>query len=89
MGDVAKDLLSGTVGGVAKLMVGHPLDTIKVKLQSQSIPFLRQPPQYAGHTDAVNETLVAEGSKGLYKGMGAPLVTVATINAALFIVREN
>ncbi|XP_039026482.1 mitochondrial carnitine/acylcarnitine carrier-like protein [Hibiscus syriacus] len=87
MGDVAKDLLSGTVGGVAQLMVGHPFDTIKVKLQSQSIPHPGQPPQFAGAMDAFKQTLAAEGPRGLYKGMGAPLATVAALNAALFMVR--
>ncbi|KAK8657989.1 hypothetical protein V6N13_036205 [Hibiscus sabdariffa] len=87
MGDVAKDLLSGTFGGVAQLMVGHPFDTIKVKLQSQPTPLPGQPPKFASATDAVRQTLAAEGPRGLYKGMGAPLATVAALNAALFTVR--
>ncbi|MBA0635706.1 hypothetical protein Godav_025246, partial [Gossypium davidsonii] len=87
MGDVAKDLTSGTIGGVAQLIVGHPFDTIKVKLQSQHAPLLGQPPKYAGAMDAVKQTLAAEGPRGLYKGMGAPLATVAAFNAVLFTVR--
>ena len=31
--------------------------------------------------------MAAEGPRGLYKGMGAPLATVAAFNAALFTVR--
>ncbi|GLU05420.1 hypothetical protein SLE2022_225220 [Rubroshorea leprosula] len=87
MADVAKDLASGTVGGAAQLIVGHPFDTIKVKLQSQPAPLLGQPPKYAGAMDAVRQTLAAEGPRGLYKGMGAPLATVAAFNALLFTVR--
>ncbi|PPD79569.1 hypothetical protein GOBAR_DD23507 [Gossypium barbadense] len=87
MGDVAKDLTSGTVGGAAQLIVGHPFDTIKVKLQSQPVPLPGQPPKYAGAMDAVKQTLAAEGPRGLYKGMGAPLATVAAFNALLFTVR--
>ncbi|GAA0139239.1 transporter [Lithospermum erythrorhizon] len=34
MGDATKDMVSGTVAGVSQLVIGHPLDTIKVKLQS-------------------------------------------------------
>jgi solute carrier family 25 carnitine/acylcarnitine transporter 20/29 len=37
--------------------------------------------------DAVRKTLEAEGPKGLYKGMGAPLATVAVFNAVLFTAR--
>lgn len=87
MGDVAKDLTSGTVGGAAQLIVGHPFDTIKVKLQSQPIPPPGQPHKYSGAMDAVRQTLAAEGPRGLYKGMGAPLATVAAFNAVLFTVR--
>ncbi|EEF42425.1 mitochondrial carnitine/acylcarnitine carrier-like protein [Ricinus communis] len=87
MGDVAKDLTAGTVGGAAQLICGHPFDTIKVKLQSQLAPLPGQPPKYAGAMDAVRQTLAAEGPRGLYKGMGAPLATVAAFNAVLFTVR--
>lgn len=87
MGDVAKDLTAGTVGGAAQLIVGHPFDTIKVKLQSQPTPLPGQPLKYTGAMDAVKQTLAAEGPRGLYKGMGAPLATVAAFNAVLFTVR--
>ncbi|GMH26756.1 hypothetical protein Nepgr_028599 [Nepenthes gracilis] len=87
MGEVAKDLTAGTVGGAAQLIVGHPFDTIKVKLQSQPAPLPGQPPKYSGALDAVRQTLAAEGPRGLYKGMGVPLATVAAFNAVLFSVR--
>lgn len=87
MADVAKDLISGTVGGAAQLIVGHPFDTIKVKLQSQPAPLPGQPPKYSGAIDAVKQTVAAEGPRGLYKGMGAPLATVAAFNALLFTAR--
>ncbi|KAI9111542.1 hypothetical protein K1719_017232 [Acacia pycnantha] len=67
MGDVAKDLTAGTVGGAAQLICGHPFDTIKVKLQSQPTPAPGQPLKYAGAMDAVKQTLAAEGPRGLYK----------------------
>jgi solute carrier family 25 carnitine/acylcarnitine transporter 20/29 len=84
---VVKDLTAGTFAGVAQLLVGHPFDTIKVKLQSQPAPLPGQPPKFTGAIDAVKQTLAAEGPKGLYKGMGAPLATVAVFNAVLFTAR--
>ncbi|GAB2226211.1 hypothetical protein Droror1_Dr00022012 [Drosera rotundifolia] len=87
MGDVAKDLAAGTVGGAAQLVVGHPFDTIKVKLQSQPALLHGQTPKYAGAMDAVRQTVAAEGPRGLYKGMAAPLATVAALNAVLFSAR--
>lgn len=83
------DLTSGTVGGAAHLIVGHPFNTIKVKLQSQPAQQPGQPPKYAGAMDAVRQTLAAEGPRGLHKGMGAPLAIVAALNAVLFTVREQ
>lgn len=71
------------------MIVGHPFDTIKVKLQSQPAQQPGQPPKYAGAMDAVRQTLAAEGPRGLYKGMGAPLAIVAALNAVLFTVREQ
>ncbi|XP_004148480.1 mitochondrial carnitine/acylcarnitine carrier-like protein [Cucumis sativus] len=87
MGDVAKDLAAGTAGGAALLICGHPFDTIKVKLQSQPVPLPGQRPKYSGAMDALKQTLASEGPRGLYKGMGAPLATVAAQNAVLFTVR--
>lgn len=87
MADAAKDLTAGTMGGVAQLLVGHPFDTIKVKLQSQPPPSPGVPAKYAGAIDAVKQTLGSEGARGLYKGMGAPLATVAAFNAVLFTAR--
>jgi hypothetical protein len=32
---VAKDVFAGTCGGISVTLVGHPFDTIKVRLQTQ------------------------------------------------------
>eukprot|EP00879_Flechtneria_rotunda_P032438 GHRR01035645.1.p1 GENE.GHRR01035645.1~~GHRR01035645.1.p1 ORF type:complete len:348 (+),score=108.87 GHRR01035645.1:526-1569(+) len=80
-----QDLTAGTVAGVAQLFIGHPFDTIKVKLQSQSST--GGTVQYSGPLDAAKQTLMREGIKGIYKGMGAPLATVALFNAVLFASR--
>ncbi|KAG0601409.1 hypothetical protein M758_11G108100 [Ceratodon purpureus] len=84
---VVKDLTAGTIAGASQLLVGHPFDTIKVKLQSQPAPLPGQAPRFSGAIDAVKQTIAAEGPKGLYKGMGAPLATVAVLNAVLFTAR--
>mmetsp|Transcript_11827 Transcript_11827/g.20281 ORF Transcript_11827/g.20281 Transcript_11827/m.20281 type:complete len:310 (+) Transcript_11827:300-1229(+) len=82
---VAIDLAAGTCAGIAQLFVGHPFDTIKVKLQNMPMPQPGQPPMYTSAMDAVRKTIAEEGIKGgLYKGMGAPFATVAVFNAILF-----
>src|SRR3989338_9588303 len=32
---IAQDLLAGTFGGILQVIAGHPLDTVKVRLQTQ------------------------------------------------------
>eukprot|EP00884_Botryococcus_braunii_P022325 jgi/Botrbrau1/8777/Bobra.0330s0010.2 len=83
----AIDLASGTVAGGAQLLCGHPFDTVKLKLQTQPKPLPGELPRYAGAIDAARKTLVEQGLFGLYRGMAAPLATVAAFNALLFSVR--
>ena len=85
--DVAKDLTAGTMAGIAQLLVGHPFDTVKVKLQSQMAEMSNQPPNYTGAFDAIKKIMASEGPKGLYRGLSAPLAAVALFNAVLFTAR--
>jgi len=51
--DVAKDLISSTVGGTIQLISGHPFDTIEVKPQSQPLLLPGQHLRYVGAMDVV------------------------------------
>jgi len=62
----AKNVLSGTGGGIAVCLVGHPFDTLKIRLQTQSFT----KPVYTGLIDCFVKTLKWEGIGGLYKGVG-------------------
>ncbi len=33
---MGKDIVAGTCGGISVTLVGHPFDTLKVRLQTQS-----------------------------------------------------
>ncbi|PXF47908.1 Mitochondrial carnitine/acylcarnitine carrier-like protein [Gracilariopsis chorda] len=81
---VAKELFAGTVGGTAQICVGHPFDTVKVKLQSMKKPLPGQPPMYTGAVDVVRQVVAREGVRGLFAGIQAPLPFVAVFNATLF-----
>lgn len=76
----AKDSFAGTVGGIAVTMVGHPFDTVKVRLQTQ--PSVN--PIYNGAIDCVKKTLQWEGVPGLYKGVTSPLAGQMFFRATLF-----
>jgi len=62
----SKNILAGTVAGIAVCLVGHPFDTVKVRLQTQPI----NNPIYSGLIDCVYRTLKWEGIGGLYTGVG-------------------
>jgi solute carrier family 25 carnitine/acylcarnitine transporter 20/29 len=73
-----KSFLSGGFGGVAAVLVGHPFDLTKTRLQTAPNG------TYTGAMDVVRKTIAADGVKGLYRGMGPPLVGVTPIFALSF-----
>lgn len=79
-----KYFISGGFGGICTVIAGHPLDTIKVRLQTMPKPKGGEPPLYAGTWDCAKKTVKREGVLGLYKGMGAPIAGVAPIFAISF-----
>ncbi|KAF2102686.1 mitochondrial carnitine/acylcarnitine carrier protein [Rhizodiscina lignyota] len=63
-----KGFVAGVFSGIAKLSVGHPFDTIKVRLQTS------EKSQFRGPLDCVLQTVRKEGVRGLYKGATPPLI---------------
>ncbi|KAH9255016.1 hypothetical protein BASA81_006961 [Batrachochytrium salamandrivorans] len=68
----AKELLAGSIGGMVQVLTGQPFDTVKVRLQTQSI----EAPSYTGVVDCASKTLKNEGLLGFYKGTLTPLVGI-------------
>lgn len=68
-----ESLLSGAIGGMSLVLVGHPFDLVKVRLQTST--------QFAGMRDAFQMLLRREGVPGIYRGVTAPLLGVAPIMA--------
>ncbi|CAB3230592.1 unnamed protein product [Arctia plantaginis] len=79
-----KYFICGGFAGVCTVLVGHPMDTVKVRLQTMPLPKPGEQPLYAGTFDCIKKTIQKEGFKGLYKGMSAPLTGVAPIFAISF-----
>ncbi|KAH8599398.1 mitochondrial carrier domain-containing protein [Bisporella sp. PMI_857] len=63
-----KGFFAGIFSGVTKLAVGHPFDTIKVRLQTS------EKSKFRGPLDCLLQTIRKEGVFGLYKGATPPLV---------------
>ncbi|XP_074285314.1 mitochondrial arginine transporter BAC2 [Silene latifolia] len=70
-----REFVAGGFGGVAGVVAGYPLDTLRIRQQSttsgSAIGILRR-------------LLAAEGPSALYRGMGAPLASVTFQNAMVF-----
>jgi len=73
-----EDLLAGTSAGVAICLVGHPFDTVKVRMQTSPTAW------FSSGLDCAVQTVGKEGPFALYKGMAGPLSTVPLINALVF-----
>ncbi|KAF2485845.1 mitochondrial carrier domain-containing protein [Neohortaea acidophila] len=63
-----KGFVAGVFSGIAKLSVGHPFDTIKVRMQTTSMD------QFNGPLQCLLQTVRKEGVNGLYKGATPPLI---------------
>jgi len=74
--DSVKAFLSGGFGGACIVVVGHPMDTVKVKLQTSN--------EFTGMLDCFKRTIASNGVRGLYAGMAAPLAFVAPMFAVYF-----
>lgn len=79
-----KGFFAGGVGGMCVVVTGHPLDTIKVRLQTMPKPSPGMAPLYKGTWDCAMKTVRKEGFFGLYKGMAAPLAGVTPMFAICF-----
>lgn len=77
---MALDFVAGCVGGCAGVIVGHPLDTVKVRLQTQDY----KNPIYRGTWHCFTSIARNESISGLYRGVTSPLGGVAIVNAIVF-----
>lgn len=75
--DPVKSLFAGSFGGFCSLLVGHPFDTIKVRLQTIPYIMVGNNIQLKNNTlDCVRMTVKYEGFLGLYKGFTPILLGV-------------
>ncbi|XP_077637023.1 solute carrier family 25 member 47 [Crocuta crocuta] len=70
------DFVAGAVGGVCGVAVGYPLDTVKVKIQTE--------PKYRGIWHCVWDTFRRERVWGFYRGLSLPVCTVSLVSSVSF-----
>lgn len=62
-----REFVAGGFGGIAGVVAGHPLDTVRIKQQSG---------QGGSAYNILRNVAAKEGRLALYRGMGAPLASV-------------
>lgn len=72
------DIVAGGLGGLACVLAGQPLDTVKVKLQTY-------PHLYRSTYHALTKTMAEEGVRGFYAGSASAMISNVGENAVLFV----
>ncbi|TLD11845.1 hypothetical protein PspLS_11240 [Pyricularia sp. CBS 133598] len=73
-----RSFAAGGFGGVCAVVVGHPFDLVKVRLQTA------EKGVYSSAIDVVRKSVARDGMRGLYAGVSAPLVGVTPMFAVSF-----
>ncbi|KAK3318766.1 mitochondrial carrier domain-containing protein [Apodospora peruviana] len=74
-----RSFVAGGFGGVCAVVVGHPFDLVKVRLQTA------EKGVYSSALDVVRKSVAKDGlRRGLYAGVSAPLVGVTPMFAVSF-----
>ena len=73
-----KTFLAGGAGGASLVIVGQPLDTVKVRMQSDTSGL------YKGFVDCITQSVRKEGPLSLYRGIIPPLTATTPMYALCF-----
>jgi len=75
------DFISGSVAGIVQVLLGQPLDMMKVRMQTN-------PAEYKSLVQTANKILHSEGPMGFYKGTLSPLCGISFCVAIQFSANE-
>ncbi|XP_061668065.1 solute carrier family 25 member 47-A isoform X1 [Syngnathoides biaculeatus] len=75
------DFVSGSLAGACGMIVGYPLDTVKVRIQTQR--------QFTGIWQCIATTFSKEGAHGFFKGMSVPMATISITSSVAFGTYRN
>ncbi|KAJ5086282.1 hypothetical protein NUU61_007589 [Penicillium alfredii] len=80
-GEMGAWLTAQQAAGMAGKIIEYPFDTVKVRLQSQPE---HVPLRYTGPLDCFRQSFRADGIRGLYRGISAPMAGAAVETSCLF-----
>jgi len=75
-----EEIIAGGISGMAGVAIGHPFDTVKVLMQTDS--------KFKSPLQCLFNTIKKEGFWSLYKGLWPPLAFATVINAICFYSYE-
>ncbi|EIW68366.1 hypothetical protein TREMEDRAFT_32480 [Tremella mesenterica DSM 1558] len=78
-----KDLIAGSVGGIAQVLVGQPFDIVKVRIQTAPSGTYKSP------LDCAQKLLRSDGPTGFYKGTLTPLLGIGACVSIQFGALEG
>ncbi|XP_052042643.1 solute carrier family 25 member 47 [Apodemus sylvaticus] len=70
------DFVAGAIGGVCGVAVGYPLDTVKVRIQTEA--------KYTSIWHCIRDTYRRERVRGFYRGLSLPVCTVSLVSSVSF-----
>ncbi|KZV26093.1 hypothetical protein F511_06019 [Dorcoceras hygrometricum] len=76
-------LLAGGLAGVASWIGSYPLDVIKTRIQSQTLPL-----RYSGIVDCFTRIVRDEGYNVLWRGLGTAVTRAFIVNGTIFTAYE-
>jgi solute carrier family 25 carnitine/acylcarnitine transporter 20/29 len=74
-----RGFIAGYCSGIALVMVGHPFDTVIVRMSSEGLNG-----RFKSSLDCLKSTVSEEGALAVYKGVIPPLLMTGGVNAILF-----
>ncbi|XP_021835587.1 mitochondrial arginine transporter BAC1 isoform X2 [Spinacia oleracea] len=77
-----KEYLAGLIAGVATVIIGHPFDTVKVKLQKHNTEL--HGVKYKNGLHCAARILQNEGVRGLYRGAASSFIGMGFESSLLF-----
>ncbi|KAF7652698.1 hypothetical protein LDENG_00093790 [Lucifuga dentata] len=75
------DFVAGSAAGACGVAVGYPLDTVKVRIQTQN--------KFTGIWQCAATTFSKEGVHGFFKGMSLPITTISMTSSVVFGTYRN
>ena len=77
-----KDIIAGSIGGIAQVLVGQPFDIVKVRVQTAPSG------TFASPLDCAKQLLKADGPRGFYKRTLTPLLAIGACVSIQFAALE-